>query len=81
MPKGKAAYPISAFTYLLIPQDLQDPEKGKALVEFLWWAAHDGQKFAGPLDYAPLPAPVVEKVSAKIKTFTVQGKRIASSLL
>jgi phosphate transport system substrate-binding protein len=78
--KGKAAYPISAFTYLLVPQDLQDPEKGKALVEFLWWAAHDGQKFAAPLDYAPLPAPVVEKVSAKIKTFTVQGKQIASSL-
>jgi phosphate transport system substrate-binding protein len=77
--RGKAAYPIASFTYLLVPRDLADPAKGKALVEFLWWAVHDGQKFAEPLDYAPLPAAVVEKVSARIKAFTVQGKPTALS--
>jgi phosphate transport system substrate-binding protein len=72
--KGKTAYPIASFTYLLVPKDLADPAKGQALVDFLWWAVHDGQKLAEPLDYAPLPKAVVEKVSVSIKAFTVQGK-------
>lgn len=72
--KGKTAYPMASFTYLLVPSDFQDAAKGKALVEFLWWAVHDGQKAAAPLDYAPLPAAVVAKVSAKLKTLKVQGK-------
>lgn len=75
--RGKTAYPIASFTYLLVPKDLADGAKGKALVEFLWWAVHDGQKYAQPLDYAPLPTAVVEKVSTKIKGFTVQGKPVA----
>ena len=52
---GKDAYPISGFTYLLVYKDAKDAAKGKALVDFLWWALHDGQKLAPPLDYAPLP--------------------------
>lgn len=72
--KGKAAYPMASFTYLLVPRDLADAAKGKALVEFLWWATHDGQKFAAALDYAPLPEAVVKKVSAKLHTLTIQGK-------
>ena len=55
---GKDAYPIASFTYLLVYKDAKDKAKGEALVKFLWWAIHDGQKLrAAPLDYAPLPAP------------------------
>jgi phosphate transport system substrate-binding protein len=75
--EGKTSWPISSFTYLLVPGDLQDQAKGEALVHFLWWAVHDGQQFAAPLDYAPLPAKVVEKVSARLKAITVQGKPVA----
>ena len=74
---GKDSYPIAGFTYLLVPSDIQDQVKGKALVEFLWWAVHDGQAFAAPLDYAPLPKSVVEKVAARINTLKVQGKPVA----
>src|SRR5262249_22859863 len=73
---GAAAYPIAGFTYLLVQKDQQDPAKGKALVQFLWWASHDGQQFAAPLDYSPLPAPVVKKVETTIRTLTVQGKTV-----
>src|SRR6185436_9908624 len=59
--KGKGAYPIAAFTYILIYKDQSDAQKGKAVADFLWWAIHDGQKLAAPLDYAPLPAAVVQK--------------------
>ena len=75
--KGKTAYPMASFTYLLIPNDQADHAKGTALIHFLWWAVHDGQKFAAALDYAPLPKPVVEMASARIKSLKVQGKQLA----
>jgi len=71
---GATAYPIAAFTYLLIYKDQKDPAKGDALLKFAWWALHDGQKSASALDYAPLPQPVVPKVEKTLKSMTVQGK-------
>src|SRR5689334_8387480 len=43
---GKDAYPISSFTYFLVYKNQEDPTKGKALVDFLWWAIHDGEGMA-----------------------------------
>ncbi len=71
---GKGAYPIAGFTYLLVHRDQKDKAKGEALLKFLWWAVHDGQKLAAPLDYSPLPAPVVQKVEAELKKLTVEGR-------
>jgi phosphate transport system substrate-binding protein len=64
---GKTAYPISSFTWLLIPVQAKDPKKGKIIADFLDWMLNDGQKMANQLSYAPLPANVVEKVKAAIK--------------
>jgi phosphate transport system substrate-binding protein len=58
---GKGAYPISSFTWLLIPQKISDGPKKQALTDFLKWMLADGQKFAEPLAYAPLPKAVVAK--------------------
>jgi phosphate transport system substrate-binding protein len=77
--KGKEAYPISSFTYILVYKDQTDAQKGKAVVEFLWWAIHDGQKLAAPLDYAPLPGPVQKRVEAELKTIKVDGKSVLAS--
>ncbi len=57
---GKKAYPIVGFTYLLVYRTQLDKAKGKALVDFLHWAMHDGQAFAPKLSYAPLPPAVVK---------------------
>lgn len=65
---GKDAYPISSFTWLLIPQQSKDPAKGKALADFLNWMVSDGQKLTSALDYAPLPDNVAAKVRETIKT-------------
>ncbi len=75
-PPGKGAYPISGFTYILVHRDQKDAAKGEALIRFLWWAIHDGQKLAPSLDYAPLPSPAVKKVEATLKGLTVQQKPI-----
>lgn len=55
------AYPISSFTWLLIPQKIPDPAKRQAIVDFLHWMLTDGQTMTEALSYAPLPKPVVEK--------------------
>jgi phosphate transport system substrate-binding protein len=56
---GKDAYPISSFTWLLIPTQIQDAKKRTALVSFLKWMLADGQKDCAALGYAPLPKAVV----------------------
>jgi phosphate transport system substrate-binding protein len=73
---GKDSWPIASFTYLLVHKDQADAKKGDALVKFLWWATHEGQKEAAPLDYAPLPKAVVGMVEKTIKSMTVQGKPV-----
>lgn len=77
---GKDAYPMASFTYILVPQDQPDRAKAEALVSFLWWAVHDGERFAEPLEYAPLPKPVVRQVEAKLRSLTAQGRPIEISL-
>src|SRR5262249_27607148 len=78
-PPGDQAYPIASFTWLLVYRDQGNEAKGKALVKFLWWAIHDGQKYPGTLLYAPLPAPVVKQLEAKIKQITYSGKPLLAS--
>jgi phosphate transport system substrate-binding protein len=58
---GKGAYPISTFTWLLIPETISDPQKKKVLVGFLQWALTKGQDYVEALDYARLPKEVVAK--------------------
>ncbi len=69
-----AAYPIAAFSYILVYQEQQDATKGKALADFLWWAIHDGQKLGAALDYAPLPKDQVPAIEARLKLLTANGK-------
>jgi phosphate transport system substrate-binding protein len=71
---GDKAYPISAFTWILLYQEQPDAAKGTALVDFLWWAIHDGQKLGGDLGYAPLPAELVAKIESALQTVTAGGK-------
>ncbi len=71
---GANAYPISSYTYILAYKEQKDAAKGKALVDFLWWALHDGSRFAEDLHYAPLPAEVLKKVEVKINTISANGK-------
>jgi phosphate transport system substrate-binding protein len=67
---GKDAYPISSFTWLLIPTQPQDAAKGHVLKEFLEWMLDHGESEASSLYYAPLP----ESVQAKVKAAIAQMK-------
>ncbi|WP_446742779.1 phosphate ABC transporter substrate-binding protein PstS [Silvibacterium acidisoli] len=63
---GKESYPISSFTWLLIPVKAQDAEKGKVIKDFLNWMLDQGESQASSLYYAPLPKSVADKVRASI---------------
>ncbi|MBI3595644.1 MAG: phosphate ABC transporter substrate-binding protein PstS [Nitrospirae bacterium] len=67
---GEKVYPIASFTWLLIPEKIDDPKKGKAITGFLRWMLKDGQGLAPALLYAPLPKEIVameEKAIGQIK--------------
>jgi phosphate transport system substrate-binding protein len=58
---GKNAYPISTFTWLLIPSHIPDAAKATTIKAFLQWMLADGQKYAAGLSYASLPKEVIAK--------------------
>ncbi len=68
------AYPITGFTWLLAYRNQADCTKGKALVDMMWWAIHDGQQFASSLQYATLPADAVSKAEAQIRSIACNGQ-------
>src|SRR5262249_35263006 len=73
---GKGAYPIASFTYLIAYKDLNNlksKEQAQAVVDFFWWATHDGQQYCAKLNYAPLAPEVQTKVGAALSHFTYQG--------
>ena len=67
---GAKAYPISTFTWLLVPADIKDPAKKAAIKGFVTWMLTDGQAMTEALTYAQLPKEVVakeKKALARIK--------------
>jgi phosphate transport system substrate-binding protein len=59
---GANSYPISSFTYLLIPVNSADPAKGKVIKDLLSWIVNSGESEVSAFSYAPLPKSVAEKV-------------------
>jgi len=63
---GPTSYPISSFTWLLIPAQIQDAAKRDAIKAFLKWMLNEGQNYNEGLSYARLPKPVVAKETKAI---------------
>jgi phosphate transport system substrate-binding protein len=62
------AYPICGGTWAVFYEHQKDAGKGKALVEFLRWAVHDGQEENNRLDYGKLPSNLVGLIDKKLET-------------
>ncbi|MFL5533561.1 MAG: phosphate ABC transporter substrate-binding protein PstS [Gemmatimonadales bacterium] len=64
---GAGAYPISSFTWLLVPKDNPDAARSARIHDFLTWMLKpEAQRMAAELHYAPLPAPLIELVQKRI---------------
>jgi phosphate transport system substrate-binding protein len=62
---GKAAYPISTFTYVIVPTSSGD--RAADLRKFIYWAVTQGQKSGPPLFFQPLPLAVQAFAYREIK--------------
>ena len=65
---GSEAYPIVSFTWLYVPAIASDPERGRAVADYLKWVYTSGQRIAEEQGYATLPAEVLAKVAARAAT-------------
>jgi phosphate transport system substrate-binding protein len=77
---GADSYPIASFSYLLLYKELStnidSMEKARALAEFINWAITDGQQFASPLHYVPLPDSVVQHNQQTLRLLTFNGQPV-----
>ena len=71
---GAKAYPISSFTWLLVYRNQADSVKGRKLTDLLRWAYAEGEQSAAALDYAPLPAGLTQRLTARLDSIKVGGK-------
>ncbi len=73
-PQG---YPIAGTTWIIVYQDLSkvlpNQDRANALVDFIWWAIHDGQKDSAPLDYGALPPNLLAQDEAAVKSVNWGG--------
>ncbi|MEM2920749.1 MAG: phosphate ABC transporter substrate-binding protein PstS [Candidatus Bathyarchaeia archaeon] len=80
-PQARGAYPITSFSYFMVYKELSvlpdmDEGSAKALVDFIWWAVHDGQKYSAELVYVPLPENVVKHNEETIRIITFKGQQL-----
>jgi phosphate transport system substrate-binding protein len=77
---GADSYPIASFSYLLLYKELSTNidtmEKAQALAQFVNWAITDGQQFASPLHYVPLPDSVVQHNQQTLRSLTFNGQPV-----
>jgi len=66
---GREAYPIATFTFLLLPQQVNDSQKKAALLELLQWVLTSGQKECSALGYAPLPHALANRQLLALDSF------------
>ena len=77
---GADSYPIASFSYLLLYKELSTNidsiENAQALAQFVNWAITDGQQFASPLHYVPLPDSVVQHNQQTLRSLTFNGQPV-----
>jgi phosphate transport system substrate-binding protein len=73
-------YPVAGFTWVLVYKEQRYGERSEAkagaLTKLVWWMTHEGQKYAEPMQYAPLSKAAVEKAEKLIKSVTYGGNPI-----
>jgi phosphate transport system substrate-binding protein len=76
--KNPEAYPITSTTWLLVQKDMPNKERAEAALRFIWWSVSDptALRAAQELTFGNLPANVVSKIQATLKTITAAGQPV-----
>lgn len=74
---SELGYPISGFTWLIFYREQsyggRERDRAEALMNLMWWVVHEGQEYAEPLQYAPLPAEAQEKAENILRSVVYSG--------
>jgi phosphate transport system substrate-binding protein len=73
-PPGRDAYPISSFTWILLPSVITDSAKQAALIKFVRWGLAIGQDYLEPLSYARLPSSVIDREEKALDTIKLSRR-------
>jgi len=73
---GATSYPITAFSWVILPTSVSDASKGKALAYLFKWLVTDGQSDGTSLQYAALPKPVQDLALTNLKTIKAAGNAV-----
>lgn len=79
---GANSYPVSSLTYVLVYKELNvfgsamTQARAKALVDFVWWAVHDGQTYSAALVYVPLPSAIQTLNEQGLRSVTLNGQTL-----
>jgi phosphate transport system substrate-binding protein len=65
---GKDAYPVTTFTWILLPTSQEKSQKSAALGSLLQWMLTSGQKECAGLGYVPLPRSLAERELAQARS-------------
>jgi len=77
---AQSAYPISSYSYLLLFKQQSDSTKADSFRKFVTWILHDGQAYAAPQHYAPLPEKVVDRAELQLtQIVVVAGTGVAAA--
>lgn len=71
---GATSYPIAGFSWILVFKNQTDETKGREIVQLLNYVVGEGQQYAQPLYYAPLPKSVQALSEKAVKSITINGK-------
>ena len=80
---GAQAYPIVTPTYMLVYKELNvvpgmTLDKATQLVQYIWYAVHDGQSLSANLQYATLPANLVQIDETTLNSITFNGQALVT---
>jgi phosphate transport system substrate-binding protein len=70
---GKASWPITGASFILIHKVQDKPENAKEVLKFFDWSFKNGAKMADDLDYVPMPDPVVKLIQSVWKSQIKDG--------
>ncbi len=66
-PLGRGVYPVTSFTWMLVPIQPKSVENGRYIRQFLQWMLAEGEDMAPAMHYAPLPPPLRRRVLASLQ--------------
>ncbi|MBR1131982.1 phosphate ABC transporter substrate-binding protein PstS [Bradyrhizobium iriomotense] len=76
---GEDAYPITATTFVLMPNAPKSQERSAAAIDFVRWSLENGKAQAATLNYVPLPSALIDLIERYWQQNIKAGPAVSAS--